>query len=101
MQALPGLIDTDTIGQDRAQRDVVLYGFGRIGRLLARLLMDRHGAGTPLVLRAIVLRPAKVANDLKSARRCWNAIASTVPLMVRWTLMKTVSVSSSTVGQCR
>ena len=65
MQALPGLIDTDTIGQDRAQRDVVLYGFGRIGRLLARLLMDRHGAGTPLVLRAIVLRPAKVANDLE------------------------------------
>lgn len=37
--------------------DVVLYGFGRIGRLLARILIDRTGSGKKLRLRAIVLRP--------------------------------------------
>jgi glyceraldehyde 3-phosphate dehydrogenase len=36
-------------------RDVVLYGFGRIGRLLARILIDRAG-GTGMRLRAIVVR---------------------------------------------
>ena len=38
-------------------KDVVLYGFGRIGRLLARLLIERAGPSTQLKLRAIVLRP--------------------------------------------
>ena len=37
--------------------DVVLYGFGRIGRLLARLLIERTGGGGKLRLRAIVVRP--------------------------------------------
>lgn len=37
--------------------DVVLYGFGRIGRLLARILIERTGSGEKLRLRAIVLRP--------------------------------------------
>lgn len=37
--------------------DVVLYGFGRIGRLLARLLIERTGSGAKLRLRGIVLRP--------------------------------------------
>ncbi|MEH6472871.1 MAG: glyceraldehyde-3-phosphate dehydrogenase [Halopseudomonas sp.] len=36
--------------------DVVLYGFGRIGRLLARLLIDKTGGGHSLRLRAIVVR---------------------------------------------
>lgn len=36
-------------------RDVVLYGFGRIGRLLARILIDRAG-GAGVRLRAIVVR---------------------------------------------
>ena len=36
-------------------RDVVLYGFGRIGRLVARILVDRNG-GTGMRLRAIVVR---------------------------------------------
>ena len=36
-------------------QDVVLYGFGRIGRLLARILVDRAG-GTGMRLRAIVVR---------------------------------------------
>ena len=37
-------------------RDVVLYGFGRIGRLLARLLIERQGVNNKLRLRAIVVR---------------------------------------------
>lgn len=37
-------------------QDVVLYGFGRIGRLLARLLIEKTGGGTQLRLRAIVVR---------------------------------------------
>lgn len=37
-------------------KDVVLYGFGRIGRLLARELMTKMGKGSQLRLRAIVTR---------------------------------------------
>jgi len=37
-------------------KDVVLYGFGRIGRLLARELMTRTGQGSQMRLRAIVTR---------------------------------------------
>lgn len=37
-------------------RDVILYGFGRIGRLLARELMAKTGKGNQLRLRAIVTR---------------------------------------------
>jgi len=37
-------------------KDVVLYGFGRIGRLLAREMMSKIGKGTQLRLRAIVVR---------------------------------------------
>ncbi|AJR08885.1 glyceraldehyde-3-phosphate dehydrogenase [Photobacterium gaetbulicola] len=40
-------------------RDVVLYGFGRIGRLLARLLVEKSGQGYPLRLKAIVVRGGK------------------------------------------
>ncbi|MEX2597387.1 MAG: glyceraldehyde-3-phosphate dehydrogenase [Salibacteraceae bacterium] len=37
-------------------KDVVLYGFGRIGRLAARLLIKQAGRGQQLRLRAIVVR---------------------------------------------
>ncbi|WP_433591191.1 glyceraldehyde-3-phosphate dehydrogenase [Nocardia sp. CA-145437] len=37
-------------------RDVVLYGFGRIGRLVSRLLIEKVGSGNGLVLRAVVVR---------------------------------------------
>ena len=40
-------------------QDVVLYGFGRIGRILARLLIERTGPMSNLSLRAIVIRPGK------------------------------------------
>ena len=38
------------------QSDVVLYGFGRIGRLLARLLIEKTGSGDGLRLKAVVVR---------------------------------------------
>ncbi|PCH84119.1 MAG: type I glyceraldehyde-3-phosphate dehydrogenase [Piscirickettsiaceae bacterium] len=53
--------------QDQANAeptDVVLYGFGRIGRLVARLLIERIGSGNKMRLRAIVVRKGG-DNDLQ------------------------------------
>ena len=47
----------------RTSTDVVLYGFGRIGRLLARILVEKAGGGQGLRLRAIVVRKGS-ENDL-------------------------------------
>ena len=49
---------SDVVDKDDNQQpqDVVLYGFGRIGRLLARLLIERQGKNNKLRLRAIVVR---------------------------------------------
>lgn len=46
-------------------KDVVLYGFGRIGRLVARELMTRTGKGSQMRLRAIVTRGAVDATVLE------------------------------------
>lgn len=46
-------------------KDVVLYGFGRIGRLLARELMSKTGKGTQLRLRAVVTRDKNDAVSLE------------------------------------
>ncbi|HLA55913.1 MAG TPA: glyceraldehyde-3-phosphate dehydrogenase [Flavobacterium sp.] len=46
-------------------KDVVLYGFGRIGRLLARELMSKTGRGNQLRLRAIVTRDKNDATSLE------------------------------------
>ncbi|RJT81938.1 glyceraldehyde-3-phosphate dehydrogenase [Arthrobacter cheniae] len=57
----------DIIGQggrdERTTTDVVLYGFGRIGRLVARLLLEKSGGGHGLRLRAVVVRRGS-DNDL-------------------------------------
>ncbi|WP_277453316.1 glyceraldehyde-3-phosphate dehydrogenase [Janibacter sp. DB-40] len=50
-------------GEGQGTTDVVLYGFGRIGRLLARILIEHAGAGHGLRLRAVVVRKG-AANDL-------------------------------------
>ncbi len=42
--------------ESKKPKDVVLYGFGRIGRLLARELMARTAKGNQMRLRAIVTR---------------------------------------------
>jgi glyceraldehyde 3-phosphate dehydrogenase len=46
-------------------KDVVLYGFGRIGRLLARELMSKTGKGNQMRLRAIVTRDKNDAISLE------------------------------------
>lgn len=48
-------------------RDVVLYGFGRIGRLAARELIKQAGKGQQLRLRAIVTRNASEDQLIKRA----------------------------------
>ena len=45
-------------------QDVVLYGFGRIGRLMARILIEKTDGGDCLRLRAVVVRKGKAPNDL-------------------------------------
>lgn len=71
-QALDAFIKSEVgeaIGSDvkpiPEPRDVVLYGFGRIGRLMARLLIEKTGGGDVLRLRAIVVRKGKGDNDLE------------------------------------
>ena len=44
--------------------DVVLYGFGRIGRLMARILIAKTDGGDSLRLRAVVVRKGKADDDL-------------------------------------
>ena len=51
---------------DEAQ-DVVLYGFGRIGRLLTRMLIEDSGGGDNLRLRAVVVRKAVEGDLIKRA----------------------------------
>ncbi|MBK9760605.1 MAG: glyceraldehyde-3-phosphate dehydrogenase [Flavobacteriales bacterium] len=57
------------IGADKHKfnpQDVVLYGFGRIGRIAARELVKQAGKGQQLRLRAIVLR---TVNDEEVVKR--------------------------------
>ncbi len=48
-------------------QDIVLYGFGRIGRLLARLLIEKAGSGEKFRLRAAVVRKGAADDLLKRA----------------------------------
>ena len=48
-------------------RDVVVYGFGRIGRLATRLLVEKTGGGHNLIQKAVVLRPPK--DEIKDLNR--------------------------------
>ncbi len=45
-------------------KDIVIYGFGRIGRILTRILISDTGAGAKWRLRAIVLRDSEHDDDL-------------------------------------
>ncbi len=49
-------------------KDVILYGFGRIGRLLARRILAMTGKGDQLRLKAIVLRP-KMNDRFEEAKK--------------------------------
>ncbi len=48
-------------------KDIILYGFGRIGRLVARELMERTGKGKQMRLRAIVTR-GEITKDVLEKR---------------------------------
>ena len=56
-QACAGIIGDKSVSHE--PRDVVVYGFGRIGRLVTRLLVEKTGGGHNLVPKAVVLRPPK------------------------------------------
>lgn len=55
--------------QSNEPQDVVLYGFGRIGRLLARLLIEKSGPNAQLRLRAIVVRGGDLEKRASLLRR--------------------------------
>ncbi|PST83480.1 glyceraldehyde-3-phosphate dehydrogenase [Pedobacter yulinensis] len=60
----------DHIGREKRNlqpKDVVLYGFGRIGRLAARELIRQTGKGEQLRLRAIVTRSCSEKELIKRA----------------------------------
>lgn len=63
---LYGLIGS-TVKPLDSPRDVVLYGFGRIGRLMARLLIEKTGGGDVLRLRAVVVRRSSDDDLVKRA----------------------------------
>ncbi len=52
--------------------DVVLYGFGRIGRLMARILIAKTDGGDSLRLRAVVVRRGKAEDDLLKRASLWR-----------------------------
>ncbi len=47
----------DTGNGKMEHKDVILYGFGRIGRIAARIIVGQTGRGEQLRLKAIVIRP--------------------------------------------
>lgn len=55
------------VHEEQEPQDVVLYGFGRIGRILARLLIERQGKNNKLRLKAIVVRGGKEGDLEKRA----------------------------------
>lgn len=50
-------------------KDVILYGFGRIGRIAARRIISTTGRGDQLRLRAIVIRPSLEDRHLDATKR--------------------------------
>lgn len=64
-EALGNVPDTASVLDE--PRDVVLYGFGRIGRILARLMIERTTSSNPLRLRAIVVRGGRDGDLRKRA----------------------------------
>jgi len=60
------LVGVKTPPSEKSQ-DIVLYGFGRIGRLIARLLVERTSTGEVMRLRAVVVRPGQEGDLVKRA----------------------------------
>ena len=66
LQAALESINNDNAASNGAT-DVVLYGFGRIGRILTRLLLSQASSAKGLQLKAIVVRPAAAGDLAKRA----------------------------------
>ena len=64
-EKLSHIIGADT--SSKQAKDVILYGFGRIGRLAARELIKQAGKGEQLRLKAIVVRKLNDAQIIKRA----------------------------------
>ena len=64
-EKLSHIVDIDT--RSNNAKDVILYGFGRIGRLVARELIKQAGKGQQLRLKAIVIRRLTDAQIIKRA----------------------------------
>jgi len=60
-------VNTGTIPILDEPQDIVLYGFGRIGRLLARILIEKAGSGEKFRLKAAVVRKGAADDLLKRA----------------------------------
>ena len=60
---LCSVIDVES-KRPESSKDIVLYGFGRIGRLMARLLVETTGPGNYFRLRAVVVRKGASEDDL-------------------------------------
>ena len=60
---LKSVIDIES-KRPQSSKDIVLYGFGRIGRLMARLLVETTGPGNYFMLRAVVVRKGATDDDL-------------------------------------
>ena len=78
--------------------DVVLYGFGRIGRLVARELITQSGKGQHLRLRAIVIRKVDAETLKKRAALFKNdsvhgAFAGMVEIDTNDNTMKVIMVN--------
>jgi len=59
-------------------KDVVLYGFGRIGRLVARRIIEMTGRGEQLRLKAIVIRPKLKDTFEEASKRAALLLKDTV-----------------------
>ena len=64
-EKLSYIIGVDT--SSKQAKDVILYGFGRIGRLAARELIKQAGKGQQLRLKAVVVRKLTNAQIIKRA----------------------------------
>jgi len=53
----------------QGSKDVVLYGFGRIGRIVAREIIYQTGKGEQLRLKAIVIRPKMADKAMEIVKR--------------------------------
>ena len=63
---LESVIDVETVRPDEP-KSIVLYGFGRIGRLLARMMTQTTGPGNYFRIKAIVIRKASDDDIFKRA----------------------------------